>query len=142
MAMKFPSAEWVVAYKDAINASAAYRTSGRTWTYGVITLVCSANPAIGLAEDGCIRLDLHQGVCREAKMVTRAEADSGSAFVIVGDYPRWKQVIRKELEPIKGMMQGKLKLAKGQLPVIVRYVQAARDLVEASTTVPTAFLDE
>ena len=39
-------------------------------------------------------------------------------------------------------MQGKLKLAKGQLPVIVRFVQAARDLVESATMVPTTFLDE
>lgn len=142
MAFKFPSPEWVAAYKDAINNFAPYKTSGRTWTYGVISLVCTANPSIGLAEDACIWLDLHQGVCRETKMVPRAEADAGSAFVIVGDYARWKQVIRKELEPIKGMMQGKLKLAKGQLPVIVRYVQAARDLVESATTVPTQFLDE
>ena len=142
MAEKFPSAEWVAAFRDAVNGNPAYKTSGREWTHGVITLIVSANPGIGLADDACMWLDLHQGVCREAKLVPRAEANSTSAFVIVGDYARWKQVIRKELEPIKGMMQGKLKLAKGQLPVIVRFVQAARDLVESATMVPTTFLDE
>ena len=142
MAFKFPSAEWVVAFKDAVNGNPAYKTSGREWTHGVITLVVTSSPAAGLAEDACMWLDLHQGVCREAKLLKRAEADATSAFVIVGDYARWKQVIKKELEPIKGMMQGKLKLAKGQLPVIVRFVQAARDLVESATMVPTAFLDE
>ncbi|NMC70779.1 MAG: hypothetical protein GYA57_12030 [Myxococcales bacterium] len=142
MAFVFPSAEWVAAFRDAVNGNPAYKTSGREWTHGVITLVVSANPAVGLAEDACMWLDLHQGVCREAKLVPRAEADAGSAFVIVGDYARWKQVIRKELEPIKGMMQGKLKLAKGQLPVIVRFVQAARDLVDSATRVATRFPDE
>jgi putative sterol carrier protein len=142
MAFKFPSAEWVAAYKDAINGNPAYKTSGREWTHGVITLVVTANPALGIPEDGCIWLDLHQGVCREAKLVKRADADAGSAFVILGDYARWKQVLKKELEPIKGMMQGKLKLTKGQLPVIVRFVQAARDLVESSTMVATQFPDE
>lgn len=142
MALKFPSVEWVAAYKDAINASPTYATTGKTWHYGVISLVMPANPAVGLETDAAIWLDLHEGVCREAKLVTRQEADKGAAFVILGDYARWKQVIRKELEPIKGMMQGKLKLTKGQLPIIVRYVQAARDLVEAATTVPTQFLDE
>ncbi|MDI7267857.1 MAG: SCP2 sterol-binding domain-containing protein [Myxococcota bacterium] len=142
MALKFASPEWVAAYKEAINTSPTYRTTGSTWHHGVITLVIPANPALGLDADACIWLDLHQGVCREAKVVSRAEANAGSAFVIVGEYARWKQVIRKDLEPIKGMMQGKLKLTKGQLPIIVRYVQAARDLVEAATTVPTAFADE
>jgi putative sterol carrier protein len=142
MAQKFASTEWVASFKDAVNGNPAYKTSGREWTHGVITLVVAANPAIGLAEDACMWLDLHQGVCRDAKLVKRAEADSGSAFVIVGDYARWKQVIRKELEPIKGMMQGKLKLSKGQLPIIVRFVQAARDLVESATMVPTAFHGE
>ncbi len=142
MAFKFPSAEWVAAFKDAVNGNPAYKTSGREWTHGVITLVVSASPAVGLTEDACMWLDLHQGVCRDAKLVPRADADAGSAFVIVGDYPRWKQVLKKELEPIKGMMQGKLKLAKGQLPVIVRFVQAARDLVESATMVATQFPDE
>jgi len=142
MAFLFPSAEWVAAFREAVNGNPAYKTSGREWTHGVITLVVSANPAVGLAEDACMWLDLHQGVCRGAKLVSRAEADAGAAFVIVGDYARWKQVIRKELEPIKGMMQGKLKLAKGQLPVIVRFVQAARDLVESATMVETRFADE
>ncbi|MBI5489382.1 MAG: SCP2 sterol-binding domain-containing protein [Deltaproteobacteria bacterium] len=142
MAHKFPSAEWVAAFKDAVNGNPAYKASGREWTHGVITLVVSANPGLGLAEDTCMWLDLHQGVCRDAKIVGRTETDAGSAFVIVGDYARWKQVIRKELEPIKGLMQGKLKLAKGQLPVIVRFVQAARDLVESATMVPTTFLGD
>lgn len=142
MAFKFPTTEWVAAFKDAINGNPAYKTSGREWTHGVITLVVAANPAIGIAEDACMWLDLHQGVCRDAKLVKRAEADTGSAFVILGDYARWKQVLKKELEPIKGMMQGKLKLTKGQLPVIVRFVQAARDLVESSTMVATLFPDE
>ena len=62
-------------------------------------------------------------------------------FCITGDYGRWKQVLRKELEPIKGMMQGKLKL-KGDLPTIVRAVQAAQELVNSAAKLDTKFLDE
>ena len=43
-------------------------------------------------------------------------------------------MIRKELDPIKGMMQGKLKL-KGDLPTIVRAVKASQELVNSSATV-------
>ena len=50
-------------------------------------------------------------------------------------------MIRKELDPVKGMMQGKLKL-KGDLPTIIRYVKAANELVNLAQTVPTEFVDE
>ena len=70
-----------------------------------------------------------------------AQADA-AAFVIVADYARWKSVIKKELDPIKGMMQGKLKLTKGHMPTIVKYVQSSRELVETTAKVPTKFRDE
>ena len=50
-------------------------------------------------------------------------------------------MIKRELDPVKGMMQGKLKL-KGDLPTIVRYVKAANELVNIAGTVPTEFVDE
>ena len=81
-----------------------------------------------------------RGVCREAHHCTVEEAQT-APFCIFGDYARWKQVIHKELEPVKGMMQGKLKL-KGNLQIIVRNVKAAQALVTCATRVPTQFLDE
>lgn len=140
MALTFPSAEWVEEYKKQINLSEGYKKAGATWTAGPVALVTSAKPEIGIKEDVAIWLDLHQGVCKEAKIVTAEEAQK-APFCITGDYARWKQVIRKELEPVKGMMQGKLKL-KGDLPTIVRYVKASQELVECSTRVETKFLDE
>jgi hypothetical protein len=38
-------------------------------------------------------------------------------------------------------MQQKLTL-KGSLPIVVRFVKSAEELVEAATRVPTRFLDE
>jgi putative sterol carrier protein len=80
-------------------------------------------------------------VCRDCKLVPSKDAQA-AAFVIVADYARWKSVIRKELDPIKGMMQGKLKLTKGHMPTIVKYVNASRELVESTARVPTKFRDE
>src|SRR5206468_177494 len=77
---------------------------------------------------------------REAKVVSLSEAEQ-APFVISGDYAQWKRVIRKELGPIAGIMQRKLHL-KGSLPIVVRFVKSAEQLVEAATTVPTRFLDE
>jgi putative sterol carrier protein len=140
MALAFPGKEWVDDFGTKINASEAYRKAGAGWTHGVVALVIPANPAAGIAQDVGIWLDLHQGVCRAARLCTSAEAQT-APFCITGEYARWKQVIRKELEPVKGMMQGKLKL-KGDLPTIVKNVAAARELVNCATQVDTKFPDE
>src|SRR5690606_12978882 len=110
------------------------------WTHGPVALVVKADPAIGVTDDVGLWLDLNQGVCREARMVSRAEAEK-APFCIAGDYARWKSVIRKELDPIKAMMQKKLEL-KGQMTIIVKFVNASKELVECATRVPTKFLDE
>jgi putative sterol carrier protein len=139
MGFVFPTEEWVSQYKDAINSNPEYRTGAADWTHGVVTLICKALPP-QLSDDVGIWLDLDRGVCRDAKLVSVEEALQ-APFCITGEYARWKQVIRKELDPIKGMMQGKLKL-KGDLPTIVRAVKASQELVNSSAMVPTDFLDE
>jgi putative sterol carrier protein len=139
--LRFPSAEWCAAYKDAINANNAYKTAAKEWTHGPVAYVVTAEPAIGIPDDMAMWLDLNQGECRSCRLVARQEADSAS-FVIVASYARWKEVIRKQLDPTKGMMQNKLKLTKGHMPTIVKFVTSNKELVESTTRVPTQFVDE
>ncbi len=140
-ALRFPSAEWCVAYKDAINANAGYAAAGREWTHGAVAMVVTAEPTIGLPEDQAMWLDLHQGRCTDCRLVARAEAEK-APYVIVATYARWKEVIRKQLDPTKGMMQNKLKLTKGHMPTMVKFVTASKELVESTSRVPTQFMDE
>lgn len=139
--LRFPSAEWCAAYKDAINANANYKAAGKDWTHGPVAMVVTADAAIGLPEDQAMWLDLNQGTCRDCRLVGRPEAEQAS-FVIVANYARWKEVIRKQLDPTKGMMQNRLKLTKGHMPTMVKYVTASKELVESTSLVPTQFLDE
>ena len=140
MSLAFPSAEWVHAYEVAINASDGYRAASLEWTHGAVALVVNRQPEIGIADPIGIWLDLDRGACRGARVVSPGEADK-APFVISADYAHWKRVIRKELGPIAGIMQRKLAL-KGSLPIVVRFVKSAEQLVEAATRVPTRFLDE
>ena len=139
-ALKFPSEEWAQAFKAEVNSSPAYRAAAAAWTHGPVALVVRADPALGLAEDVGLWLDLDRGQCRAARVVGRDEA-AKAPFCITGEYARWKLVMNRELDPIKGMMQKKLEL-KGQMTIIVKFVEASRQLVECSTRVPTQFLDE
>jgi putative sterol carrier protein len=136
---QFPSEEWLKEYVARINDSPAYKEAAASWE-GDVAYVIEAEPDKGVPEDVWAWLDLWHGECREAKIVSSEEGEK-SRFVIRAPYTRWKEVIRKELDPVKGMMQGKLKL-KGDLPTIVRYVKAANELVNLSQTVPTEFPDE
>ena len=138
----FPSEEWLNVYVERINASPGLPGGGGDLG-GRRRLRVR-----GRARQGRVRRDL--GVARplarrvpqgsSIRPVHRRRA-SKAKFIIRAPYTRWKEVIHKELDPVKGMMQGKLKL-KGDLPTIVRYVKAANELVNLAGTVPTEFVDE
>ncbi|HEX2030549.1 MAG TPA: SCP2 sterol-binding domain-containing protein [Actinomycetota bacterium] len=135
----FPSQEWLDEFVERVNQSPTYREAAATWE-GDVCFVFEAEPDKGLAEDLYGWLDLWHGECRAGKLVSPQQGDRAK-FVIRAPYSRWKEVIKKELDPVKGMMQGKLKL-RGDLPTIVRYVKASNELVNLATTVPTEFIDE
>ena len=135
----FPSDEWLRLYREQIDASDEYRDAAATWE-GDIAFRFEAEPDRGVPNDVWAWLDLWHGACRQARLVS-ADEGARAAYVISAPYSRWKEVLAGELDPIKGMMQGKLKLA-GDLPTIIRYVRAANELVSLTTTVPTEYLDE
>jgi putative sterol carrier protein len=135
----FPSDEWVTICRDRINGSPEYRVAAATWE-GAVAFGFEAEPDRGVPEDLWLLLDLWHGECREARMIEPEEGEL-APYVIRAPYSRWKDVVRGELDPVKGMMQGKLKL-RGDLAMIVRYVRAANELVNLTTQVPTEFMDE
>ena len=136
----FPSEDWLKEYVNRINESSEYREAAATWE-GDISYVFEAEPDKGVPQELWAYLDLWHGECRGAKFGVPAEEGEKAKFIIRAPYSRWKEVIKKELDPVKGMMQGKLKL-KGDLPTIVRYVKAANGLVNLAASVPTDFVDE
>jgi len=136
----WPSEEWMEEYSKLINSSPEYKEAAHDWE-GVVVYHFQAEPDKGLAEDVYGWFDLWHGECRGAKQVEAGEAVKAE-FVVSAPYSRWKQVIRKEIEPMRAVMQGHLKL-KGDLPKAVRYTKASMVLQEIATMVPdTEFLDE
>ena len=140
--LDFPSEAWVLAYKDAINANPDYAKAGKDWTHGVVAMVVKAEPALGIGEDLAMLLDVHEGRCRECKLLPASEGEKTAPFVVVATYAQWKQVIKKEIDPTKALMQGKLKLTKGHMPTMVKHVNASKQLVESTTRGPTKFRGE
>ena len=133
------SPEFASALKDEINKSSAYKQAGKGWKW-TVGLVVEAEPDKNFPEAKGVFMDLFEGEARAIKMVSDSEAGKAD-FVITAPYSRWKQVMQKELDPTKGMMQGKLKL-KGDLPTIVRYTRASQEMTECTTRIPVEFPDE
>ncbi len=140
MTYTFPSQEWTEAYKDAVNANEAYRKAGKPWTFGSVAMVIKADPSIGIEDDMGMVLDVHEGQCRGTRYVSGMASVQDAPFIIVAPYSRWKEVVQGKHDPIKAMMEGKLKLVKGHLPTMIRFVESSRQLVVSATKVPTEFI--
>lgn len=137
--VEFGTPEWLEAYRTSINESPTYRQAAATWE-GEVAFAFEAEPARGWPETKYSVMDLWHGECRWAGEVDAARAQQ-SPFLVRGPYTRWKQLAQGELDPIKAMMQGKLRL-RGSLPAIVRHVKAAHELVALASQIPTEFPDE
>jgi putative sterol carrier protein len=135
----FPTQEWFDDFVAEVNASVEYRDAAADWE-GDIAFLVQAEPDKAFPRDVWGYLDLWHGACRSGGVVT-AEDGERAAYVIAAPYTRWKDVVRGDLDPVKGMMQGKLRL-RGDLPTIIRYVRAANELVRLTGEVDTAFPDE
>lgn len=81
-------------------------------------------------------VDLWHGECRNARLAT--ESEFNPEFRISANRKQWQRVIAREIDPIKALMTGTLKL-KGNLAKIMRNVRAAQDLVMCAASVPTRF---
>lgn len=137
--IRFASQEWLDEYKARINRSEAYAEAAAGWE-GAVAYVFDPEPDRSWPETTHVLMDLEHGECRDARLTDRDEAER-APFVIRGPYTRWKQVVTRQLDPVKAMMQGKLRVS-GDLATLVRYVDAANELVNIAASIPTQFPDE
>ena len=133
------SAEWAARFRDEVNRSIAYRDAAAAWE-GTVGLVVLAEPDKRVAQDLGVFMDLWHGAARDIRMCSRAEAEAAQ-YVITGSYTTWKRVALKDLNAIKGIMLGRLKL-RGDFPTLVRYTRASQELTECLTFFPAHWPDD
>ncbi len=133
--VKFPSDEWAKAYMAALNENRAYEDAASDWE-GDFLFVLDADDR--LKERTAIYIDLYHGKCRNAYLLKSGE-EKKTSFVIEAPYGVWVRVIRKELDPIQGLMTGKLKL-KGDMAKVMRYTKAAQEMVNTTTAIQSEIL--
>lgn len=128
--------DWAVACGDQINANEDYRKAAKNWKWPMV-LTMKADAKLGVPERS-VFLDLFEGDCREARVAQAADLEE-APYVISADPPTWKRVLEHDLEPIPGLIRGKLKLVKGSLVSLLPYVTAAKEMVNSAANVDTRF---
>ena len=132
--MKFMSKEWVEAYSKALNDNPAYEEAAKTWEGDFLFVVRDdeTNDVMAMAY-----FDLWHGKCRKAYIIEDpANPDVKPEFVYDGKWSNWIKVLKKELDPIQGLMTGKFKLT-GNMSKVMRAVKAAQELVNTTMKIET-----
>lgn len=131
---------WARACCERLNARESYRTAGASWEWPVV-LVLAADPAAGVAEDRAVRLDLHRGECRGTRVATAADLEE-APYVLRAGIEGWDAILRGGTDPVSALMQGRLRLQRGNLFNLARYTDAAREMVAAAAEVGGHFPGE
>ena len=131
---------WGQAAATVLQSSDAYRTAAKMWE-GSMVFTLQADSSLGVPESRSVYFDLWHGDCRAGRAATASDLTEAK-YVISADAFTWKQVMDGKLEPIAGLLRGKLKLSRGNMAVLARFVLAAKELVNGAKAVPTIFPGE
>jgi putative sterol carrier protein len=129
--MEVFGSDWARAWMVEINADPSYREAGRGW-HGAIVLRMWADEADAARS---LYVDLEDGECLAARVASDADAAS-APYVIGAPRDTWRSVLEGGVDPILGLLQGKLKLERGNLLKLVPYARAAKVLLSAAGRVP------
>lgn len=129
--------DWARACCENLNRRGTLRASAAGWDAPVV-LVMEADAALGVETERACWFELRKGECRAARAAT--EADLGEApYVLRAGPAAWRRILEGETDPVAAVMQGKLRLARGNLMALARYAPVARELVAAAAEAGGAF---
>jgi putative sterol carrier protein len=146
--MKVFSEEWADAYIEALNNNPDYKTAASWWEGDFIFII---EPSGSMDHEIKMFIGLYHGDCTGGKVLGPDEEYEvlppntpprplkegekiGAEFVFSGPYDNWVKVLKKELDPIQGLMAGKFKLV-GNMAKVMRATKAAQEMVNATTMV-------
>ena len=137
MAFMFPSLEWVNEMKDRINADAAFEKAAAKWEG---SLVMNVQPDELYDKETIVWIDPYHGKIRDAKIINSLD-DEKSDFVLGAKYATWKGIINGEMDSMKAMMTGKIKV-QGKLTALLKQAKASDALIKVQQSIDTVFIDE
>ena len=139
--MKFGTPEWAEAYRKAINENENYKDAAGPegfppdgWEGDFLFII---EPSGNLDHELRMFVGLYHGECTEARIVPEGE-EVDTEYVYSGPYDAWVQVLKKELDPIRGLLAGKFKL-KGDMAKVLISRRASQELFVSTRMLVTEF---
>lgn len=130
---------WATAWCRAIHDSDTYRRAAAGWE-GAVAVVMTADPEMGVGAGRAVFLDLADGDCRAGRVAREGDRER-ALFVLRASPAVWNRVLGGEIEPIWGLMSGKIELAQGAITKLVPYARAAKEMVECAARLDASFPD-
>jgi putative sterol carrier protein len=134
----FPTLEWVQAWVRLAHASAEYHEVAHGWD-GTACLAVSGEPGGPSHAVTYIRLTGRDGWWAEATVGSVRGPTEGELISMEAPYSVWQEVIRQQLPPLKGILQGRI-MVRGHLPVILRWRYTITALTALAGQVDTQFV--
>ena len=137
MAVMFPSEEWLNELKDSLNADKAFEKAAGKWE-GSLVMNVQADEL--LDKEMIMWIDPYHGKIRDAKVLGSLD-EQQSEFVLGAQYSTWKAIINGEMDSMKAMMKGKIKV-QGKLTTLLKQSKASNALIKVQQNMDTVFMDE
>ncbi len=137
MAYDFASKEWLEAYKEALNGELgkAWQEAAKEWE-GDFLFVINADDR--LKETVHYYIDLFHGECRKVEMILDASSLPKAEFEYIGSYSNWEKLLKREIDPLRGILMRKFKLVGNKAKLMRTTV--AKELVETARKMETRFV--
>ena len=129
----FLSEEWVQQIPEAINNNAAYQKAAKSISDRMAFIVKGNHPATDTGETH-FYLEVKKGECVEAVREKRTKAD----FFLTGSYDNWKAVLDGDMDVIKAVTKGKIKMKGSMIRMLKNAIPTAK-LVGCFQSVPTRY---
>lgn len=135
---EFPSEGWMEEYEQRVTENDGYSETGAGWGVdfnGDFLYVIEADDR--LPETRYFFIGLEDGEAYGAKEVDDPdEVDAG--FVLRGAYTDWIDLNNGDIGAVDGMMSGVFEL-EGDMQKVMQYTEAAVDLTDISSSIPTEY---
>jgi len=133
MSKRFPSTSWAQALVEALAKSPAYASAGAGWTPGVIALTVAPAPSPETTGGtDAVTLELSAMGPSGGVATTLQEAVQQANLVLQASDDTWRALLSGVQDPVKALMSGQVKVAKGGLAAVVGQVFAYAALMETA----------
>jgi len=137
MTYKFPSAEWIQAFKEKLNADEQYAKIAKKWEGDIMFHIEADGP---LPKPYYFYTDLWHGTCRDAFELDEEKiAELEPAYILSAPYKNFVRIMTGALDPMQAMITRKLKV-KGSMAYMMRNVPVVLDFVRCVQEIDTDFL--